>query len=410
MYKISIISMYLPPKNSGAGKRAWNFAKDLSSIGLIENIICKFPYGKGTREVDEFDQYFKPSQIRQVHYSLHTDEKNVIARLATFVSDTISLLIYFLTYNFKERRYKTIYHCFGTSLINLVCAYCAKLTNSRSIIELTMSGDIKSLYHRDDKWVKRFNKRIKTRMFESANAIIGISPTLMKEYDEYCENMNKIRLIPNYVDRNVFSSCDATKKIELRNNYQIESNTFTILFVGGLFKRKGIDDIIKIIEQLGRRTDKKICFIIVGENNKTAEQINYSNELAKVNSRFKSINVILTGQQYNISSYYKIANVFLFPSKREGLPNVVLEAMSSGLPVIMNEIDGLTDYLIDNEKDGWIIKDDINSYVVKLLDLIKNPSGLEQMSLCAKQKIESRFSKKVILDKYLELYDNLAAS
>jgi glycosyltransferase involved in cell wall biosynthesis len=65
--------------------------------------------------------------------------------------------------------------------------------------------------------------------------------------------------------------------------------------------------------------------------------------------------VTLTGQQDNINRYYGIADVFLLPSHSEGCPNVLLEAMAAGVPVVATEVGGIPE-VVTNGRDAILVK------------------------------------------------------
>ena len=91
------------------------------------------------------------------------------------------------------------------------------------------------------------------------------------------------------------------------------------------------------IEALARMNDTNVYYVICGRGPLMEAHRELAKELG-VESR-----VILTGYRTDVVDFYKMADVFLFPSFREGLPVAVIEAMASGLPVIATRIRGSND-------------------------------------------------------------------
>ena len=82
------------------------------------------------------------------------------------------------------------------------------------------------------------------------------------------------------------------------------------------------------------------------------------------------INFLFLGKIKNVNELMSITKIFIFPTRNEGLPNVIIEAMSSGCVIFSNLLVGITNYLLPNE---FIVNNNsINSYVSKLSNAISN--------------------------------------
>ena len=91
------------------------------------------------------------------------------------------------------------------------------------------------------------------------------------------------------------------------------------------------------IEALAKLSDQNVYYVICGRGPLMEAHKELAKELG-VGDR-----VILTGYRLDVADFYKMADVFLFPSFREGLPVAVMEAMASGLPVVATKIRGSSD-------------------------------------------------------------------
>jgi len=121
---------------------------------------------------------------------------------------------------------------------------------------------------------------------------------------------------------------------QIRKELGIPLNAKVILSVGEVNKNKNH----KVgIEALAKLKDKNTYYVICGRG----PLMETHKELAQ--SLGVSDRVILTGYRTDVADFYKMADVFLFPSFREGLPVAVMEAMASGLPVIATRIRGSSD-------------------------------------------------------------------
>lgn len=183
-------------------------------------------------------------------------------------------------------------------------------------------------------------------------------------------NVNGIDI--NYFDSKLFTK---NKQKTLRTSLGINESDFVFIFVGRLVGDKGINELIAAFKQLIKQfsTSK---LILVGSYEEKLDPL----RLETLNEISHNNNIITVGFQLDVRPYFTISNVLVFPSYREGFPNVVLQAGAMGLPSIVTNINGCNEIIIE-KKNGWIIP-------VKDQDAILNA-----MSNCIIEK------KKIIKDK-----------
>ena len=106
------------------------------------------------------------------------------------------------------------------------------------------------------------------------------------------------------------------------------------------------------------------------------------------------------------ASYYKSADICVFPSRHEGFGIVILEAMASGTPVIASDIPSFREILSDGI-DGTLFKnEDVDSLCEAVLALYNNPRLRTQLTSNATQKV-TQYSWDKIAEKYVSLYNSL---
>lgn len=111
--------------------------------------------------------------------------------------------------------------------------------------------------------------------------------------------------------------------------------------------------------------------------------------------------MILTGYRTDVADFYKMADVFLFPSFREGLPVAVMEAMASGLPVVATKIRGSSDLVENIEVGALVAPDDINGLTRELDD--KLSISRSKVMRTDMEKV-SMFQLNVLLEKVRTYY------
>lgn len=177
-----------------------------------------------------------------------------------------------------------------------------------------------------------------------------------------------------------------------RNELGIEKDDFLIMSVGELNQNKNHEVIVKAIANLD---NPKIHYFIAGKGNKA----DYLQKLA----RHLHVNLHLLGYRTDIVELLNIADVYAFPSYREGLSVALMEAMSAGLPCIVSKIRGNVD-LIDDCKGGyWVRPDDIFDFSRRIEEMMNNKILMKNFSEYNLQKMKG-FDISVVREKIKEIY------
>lgn len=153
-------------------------------------------------------------------------------------------------------------------------------------------------------------------------------------------------------------------RLEQRKLYSIPENAFVAVSVGEINYNKNHETIIRAVAHL---KNKNIHYIICG--------IGKQEEYLKLLSRKLGINqyIHFLGYRTDIADILHMCDVFVFPSKREGLGLAALEGMASGLPLITSNVGGIKDYMIQG-KTGFInAPDDVDGFANSMNTLFRNP-------------------------------------
>jgi glycosyltransferase involved in cell wall biosynthesis len=233
----------------------------------------------------------------------------------------------------------------------------------------------------------------------------GLKEIIIKH--NFC-NSSKLKVIANgssngintkYFDPSLFPE---NKKHELKNNLGIDTKDLVFIFIGRLVSDKGINEMINAFKRLNNEVTL-IKLLLVGpvESNldpldkKTIKEIESNN------------NIINIGLQSDVRPYFAIADILVFPSHREGFPNVVMEAGAMGLPSIVTNINGCNE-IIKEEVNGWIIPvNDEEAIYGKMKYCIENSSKIVKIADNSRELITSRYEQRVIWEALLEEYQKL---
>jgi L-malate glycosyltransferase len=216
---------------------------------------------------------------------------------------------------------------------------------------------------------------------------IAISDTIAKETkDVYKIKEDQIEVIYNPVDIGRYNKSSIKKK-KGENVTFINVARFTSVKNQSLL----IDAFSKVREQI-----KNVKLILVGDGElrKTIEK--------KVAQNGLSDAVEFTGNIQNVAEKLRSADAFVLPSRYEGLPLTILEAMASGLPIIATNVGGVPDIVKDN---GILFKDnDLDGLVAAMLKLAQDMKVREEMGEKSNLYV-GKFDVKTIADQYQLLYE-----
>ena len=189
--------------------------------------------------------------------------------------------------------------------------------------------------------------------------------------------------------KNIKRDREVLKKFGIKNEVVLVS-------VGELSDRKNHKVILEALEKI----EDDYIYIICGQGEKKEELVNLSKKL-KIQNKVKFL-----GYRQDVKEILKASDIFCFPSKQEGLPVALMEAMASGLPVVCSNIRGNSD-LIEEKKGGYLLECD-NSYefLIKLHELINNDSLRKEMGEFNLEKIKD-FDRKKVNNLMEEIYSEL---
>jgi len=162
-------------------------------------------------------------------------------------------------------------------------------------------------------------------------------------------------------------------------------------------KARGVLDILEILSSLPREVHKHINYSVVGGGP-------YLGQVIREAKRCE-VNVKFYGILQDSRQVLQGSNIFIYYSHHDNFPNVILEAMACGLPVITNDV-GAVSEIIENEKDGFIATNH-DSYGEYLFDLINNLNLRAKVGQKARKAVESKFSWENVIDQYIDIYRKL---
>jgi len=119
--------------------------------------------------------------------------------------------------------------------------------------------------------------------------------------------------------------------------------------------------------------------------------------------------IICTGFQPDIRPYLTISTIFVFPSYREGFPNVVMQAGAMGLPCIVTNINGSNEIIVQGVNGVIIPPQNAPKLNNAMVDLLNNKEKRERMASVAREMIAGRYEQTYVWNELLKMYQSLLA-
>ena len=244
----------------------------------------------------------------------------------------------------------------------------------------------------------RFVDWIERTTIRNANLVISPSKNLADIVSEKMGiKINDIDIIPNPLDTEFFSPIPISYK---------EKNELKVLFVGRLDRLKGAHIFVEAIPIISKEMPDT-SFILIGRDTNTgpnnSSMRTYLENLIPNNIK-ERVSFFGNVERDILIDYYRGSDVCVVPSFYENFPNTVLEAMSCGKAVVASNTGGIPE-VIEDGISGLLIKTgDIDDLAEKIIRLLKDRDIREVLGANARKRIESLYSKEVVVKKVEEVY------
>jgi glycosyltransferase involved in cell wall biosynthesis len=203
-------------------------------------------------------------------------------------------------------------------------------------------------------------RRIAARVLPGADALVAVSRPLADELVQLGVARERVHRVANGVDSSMFFPRD---RAEERASLDVPADARVVLFVGRVEPQKGIAELVDAFERVRRRVPNTML-VLVGD---CAPR---SAVLARVARWGASVRLLGPLPQQSVASWMGACDVLALPSWAEGTPNVVLEALASGRPVVATRVGGIPDVLNDDRAGLLVPPRDVRSLADALVSAL----------------------------------------
>ncbi|WP_312287090.1 glycosyltransferase family 4 protein [Chryseobacterium gleum] len=210
----------------------------------------------------------------------------------------------------------------------------------------------------------------------------------------------------NGIDLNYFSPGQVSEdqKMLLKKELKIEDSDFVFVFVGRLVGDKGINELIKAFSAFNKNENQHHSkLLLVGPLEQDLDPLS-PDTLKEIET---NRDIISVGFQKDVRPYFAISDALVFPSYREGFPNVVMQAGAMELPSIVSDINGCNEIIIENQNGVIIPVKDSERLQKEMEKMISDRDYYEALKKNARPMIEDRFEQSVIWNAILSEYNKL---
>jgi glycosyltransferase involved in cell wall biosynthesis len=250
------------------------------------------------------------------------------------------------------------------------------------------------IYHGLDRWSLRFPRQI-----------IAVSQALAGQLVAQGVRRDKITVLHNAVELpNAGQETDATRLQAVRTRLGIRPTDRVVLAIGRLSKEKAHTDLVATMARLLKlQPDLHVQLLIVGEGPERA-----GIEEAVRSAGLQGV-VKLAGHENDVSGYYEIADVMAIPSLSEGSPNVLLEAMAAGVPVVSTAVGGIPE-IVGNGKHAILVPPGDPAAMAGAIDvLLSNSDTADKLARAARNLAAAKYSPEQRARLLIKLYSDVLA-
>jgi len=332
-------------------------------------------------------------------YRVRVEPKSLLSK----VRASWRLVTLFITY----RHLFSIVHLHGFSKKSILFMALAKLLRKAVVIKLTgVDFDDPITVRRSSRWAYWW--------YSQSQLFIGVSPQFETLYKMAGLPSQRLVMIPNGVDVNRFRPALIGERQTLRVKFGLPTTGSVVLFVGFFSNDKCPDVLFEAWLRASEGLQEPTTLFFVGATRSTYQEISFPlvERLRRESGLLEGTNrrVVFLESILDVEQVYRCADVFVLPSVREGLPNALLEAMASGLGCVASRLEGVTDSIISDGVNGFLVEPaNVDQLTNALQVLLTQSNVVTDVGCHARKTIEMQFNLGDTGRKHLAVYRSLSS-
>lgn len=248
-------------------------------------------------------------------------------------------------------------------------------------------------------WKVALYEKLDRRVLRYMNAVACVSNGQARKVLRCGVGMERVRVIHNSIDPSRFSVIDPRRRQDLLGLFRDQPEQI-VLAAGRLSPEKGFDQLIAAAEVVLKHRPG-VGFVVFGDGplrQRLQEQI----DLAAIGDRFQ-----LAGFRDDLDALIGCADLMVLPSYTEGLPNVALEALAAGVPVVATAVGGTPEVVLDGQCGYLVPAGDTPALARRIGDLLADEDLRRQFATAGRTHVETNFSFDAQAAGYHHLLQNI---
>jgi glycosyltransferase involved in cell wall biosynthesis len=235
---------------------------------------------------------------------------------------------------------------------------------------------------------------------QHASAVTAVSSDLVRKVQVFAPG-RPVFFIPNGVDAELFVPGPHDKA--LADSLELGDGP-VVAFAGEARRKKGLTVLLTAFAHLGNSCDLAPILLLVGGVRRDDASIL---EVFRRQNPALRICVVPNVAHEQLPAYYRLADVLVFPSLRDGLPNALLEGMACERAVVASNVGGIPDAVRDQENGLLVPPGDVDALTEAILALLSDPARRERLGRAARAVVAGEFTPAREIERNLQVYQNV---
>lgn len=370
---ITFINRMMGIKFGGGENFDLNMAKALQKRGHNVRFVIGREWNKISLPLKDFDVvYIKTPYLRDIHYKIKPS--NFFNKIISACALEFDLWLFEnAVFNYlKKDTWSDVYQICGLPRLGV------KLGNRKIGAEQRSKSVV---------WWPGIPSMRKLRYMQRCDANFANGDAFKKIKNNIYNDVKNINL-----------GIDCCKFLPIEKN---NTKTIKLLFVGRIIPIKNLSLLINAFKEI-HKENKNIILDIVGNGDKSEIEM-----IKKISGQNNNIKFLGEKCGDELVKHYQFSDIFILPSLYDNYPNVIFEAMASGLPVIATNVGGIPSQVVNGQTGLLVSSNNINELKNAISTLVNNKELREQMGRNGRKRVEQDFSWDKSAEDLEELYQGI---
>lgn len=305
----------------------------------------------------------------------------------------------------------------GFRIVGLAAVLVAKACGKRVVLKADSQGEMSGEFFeaglarfglRADSLPFRAFVRLRNAVLRRADGFVAITDDVAAEYLAANVDPHKVHRIPNAVDTARFSPVDEAGKLARRRALALPEVGRLIVYTGRLVSYKGLPLLVDVWSEI-RESFPDVTLLLIGEGGLDIHAC--ETQLREMVRRGGLEDAVrFTGSVENVHEYLQAADIFAFPTENDAFPSSLIEAMTTGLPVVTTPVGAIPE-VISAEENGLLVPPgDRDALAHALRRLLSEDALARGLGAAGRRTALARYSAKGVTDRYLKLFQDLGVT